>query len=79
MDRWDDDRFSGFGARRGGNSRRIPGKLTRIRMAKLAIKVGFVIVALVFLSLFIPRYGLNIEIMRSDWQSGLLKNNRSRR
>jgi len=66
MGRWDDDRFSGFGARKGGSSRRIPGKWTRIRIAKLAIKVGFVIVAIVFLSVFIPRYGLNTEIIQSE-------------
>ena len=68
MGRWDDDRFSGFGTKRGGGgARRIPGKWTRIRIAKLAIKVGFVIVAIVFLSVFIPRYGLNTEIiLRSE-------------
>ena len=64
MGRWDDDRFSGFDAREGGGVRRIPGKWNRIRVAKLAIKVGFVIVAIVFLSVFIPRYGLNTEIIQ---------------
>jgi hypothetical protein len=65
MGRWDDDRFSGFGSKRGGGrARRISGKWTRIRIAKLAIKVGFVIVAIVFLSVFIPRYGLNTEIIQ---------------
>ena len=44
MGRWD-DRSSGF-----GGARRIPRKWNRIRIAKLAIKVGFVIVAIVFLS-----------------------------
>jgi hypothetical protein len=40
MGRWDDDRFSGFGSKRGGGrARRIPGKWTRIRIAKLAISV----------------------------------------
>jgi hypothetical protein len=62
MGRWD-DRSSGFG---GGSdrARRIPRKWNRIRIAKLAIRVGFVIVAIVFLSVFIPRYGLNIEIIQ---------------
>src|SRR5919199_3505912 len=73
MGRWDDDRFSGFGARRGGSARRIPGKWTRIRMAKLAIKLGFVIVAIVFLSVFIPRYGLNIEIIQRSEGVGTIQ------
>ena len=65
MGRWD-DRSSGFG-RGSGGAGRIPRKWNRIRIAKLAIRVGFVIVAIVFLSVFIPRYGLNIEtIQRSE-------------
>jgi hypothetical protein len=62
MGRWD-DRSSGFGGGSDG-ARRIPRKWNRIRIAKLAIRVGFVIVAIVFLSVFIPRYGLNIEIIQ---------------
>jgi hypothetical protein len=73
MGRWDDDRFSGFGARKGGSSRRIPGKWTRIRISKLAIKVGFVIVAIVFLSVFIPRYGLNTEIIQRSEGAGSIQ------
>lgn len=74
MGRWDDDRFSGFGTKRGGGSaRRIPGKWTRIRIAKLAIKVGFVIVAIVFLSVFIPRYGLNTEIIQRSEGVGAIQ------
>jgi len=73
MGRWDDDRFSGFGARRAGSSRRIQGKWTRIRIAKLAIKVGFVIVAIVFLSVFIPRYGLNTEIIQRSEGAGAIQ------
>ena len=46
MGRWD-DRFSGFGGGRGGAGR-IPRKWNRI--AKFAIRIGFVIVAIVFLS-----------------------------
>jgi hypothetical protein len=63
LGRWDDDRFSRFDGRdkRDGAARRIPVKWTRIRVAKLAIKVGLLIVAVVFLSIFIPRYGLNTE------------------
>ena len=74
MGRWDDDRFSGFGSKRGGGrARRIPGKWTRVRIAKLAIKVGFVIVAIVFLSVFIPRYGLNIEIVQRSEGVGTIQ------
>ena len=72
MGRWDDDRFSGFGVRRGGSSRRIPGKWNRIRIAKLAIKLGFVIVA-IFLSVFIPRYGLNTEIIQRSEGAGAIQ------
>jgi hypothetical protein len=63
MGRWD-NRFSGFGGGSGSGGRRIPTKWNRIRIAKLAIRVGFVIVAIVFLSVFIPRYGLNTEIIQ---------------
>ena len=70
MGRWD-DRFSGFGS--GSGSRRIPRKWNHIRIAKLAIRVGFVIVAIVFLSVFIPRYGLNIEIIQRSEGVGTIQ------
>src|SRR5919109_5388749 len=74
MGRWDDDRFSGFGSKRGGGSaRRILGKWNRVRIAKLAIKLGFVIVAIVFLSVFIPRYGLNTEIIQRSEGAGAIQ------
>ena len=74
MGRWDDDnRFSGFGTRRGGSARRIPGKWSRVRIAKLAIKLGFIIVAIVFLSVFIPRYGLNTEIIQRSEGAGAIQ------
>src|ERR687888_5436 len=74
MGRWDDDnRFSGFGTRRGGSARRIPGKWSRVRIAKLAIKLGFIIVAIVFLSVFIPRYGLNTEIIQRSEGVGTIQ------
>jgi hypothetical protein len=72
MGRWDDDRFSGFGGG-SGSSRRILGKWNRIRIAKLAIKVGFVILAIVFLSVFIPRYGLNTEIIQRSEGVGTIQ------
>jgi hypothetical protein len=72
MGRWD-DRSSGFGGGGGGSSRRIPGKWDRIRIAKFAIKVGFVIVAIVFLSVFIPRYGLNTEIIQRSEGVGTIQ------
>ena len=67
MGRWD-DRFSGF-----GDAGRIPRKWNRIRIAKFAIRVGFVIVAIVFLSVFIPRYGLNIEIIQRSEGVGTIQ------
>src|SRR6266480_1057192 len=67
-----DDRSSGFGRGSGGASR-IPRKWNRIRIAKLAIKVGFVIVAIVFLSVFIPRYGLNTEIIQRSEGAGSIQ------
>jgi hypothetical protein len=76
MGRWDDDRFSGFSrGKRGGSdgARRILGKWNRIRIAKLAIKVGFVIIAIVFLSVFIPRYGLNTEIIQRSEGVGTIQ------
>ena len=75
MDRRDDDRFSRFGgrAKRDGGAGRIAGKWTRIRVAKLAIKLGFVMVAIVFLSVFIPRYGLNTEIIQRSEGVGTIQ------
>src|ERR671931_2773529 len=75
MGRWDDDPSSGFGSGGSSNSssRRIPRKWTRIRIANLAIKVGFVIVAIVFLSVFIPRYGLNTEIIQRSEGAGAIQ------
>jgi hypothetical protein len=78
LGRWDDDdRFTRFAAgdnaRRGRAARRIPGKWTRIRVAKLAIKVGLVIVAIVLLSVFIPRYGLNTEIIQRSEGAGAIQ------
>ena len=67
MGRWD-DRFSRF-----GGAGRIPTKWNRIRIAKFAIRVGFVIVAIVFLSVFIPRYGLNIEIIQRSEGVGTIQ------
>ena len=71
MGRWD-DRSSGFG---GGNDSagKIPRKWNRIRIAKFAIRIGFVIVAIVFLSVFIPRYGLNIEIIQRSEGVGTIQ------
>ncbi|MFL6368640.1 MAG: hypothetical protein ACJ72T_08870, partial [Nitrososphaeraceae archaeon] len=73
MGRWDDDRFSGFGDSGSSSSRRIRGKWNRIRIAKLVIKVGFVIIAMVFLSVFIPRYGLNTEIIQRSEGVGTIQ------
>jgi hypothetical protein len=55
-DRWDEDKFQEDGLR---------GKVRRnyIKIIKVGIIVGFVVVALVVLSVFIPRVGVNIEII----------------
>ena len=55
-DRWDEDKFQENGLR---------GKVTRnyIKIAKVGIIVGLVVVALVVLSVFLPRVGVNIEII----------------
>ncbi len=74
MGRWDDDkRFNRGNARKDRVTRRISGKWTRVRVAKLGIKVGFVIVAIVFLSVFIPRYGLNTEIIQRSEGVGTIQ------
>ncbi len=49
--------FNGF---RPSNLR---GKQNRIRLAKFIIFIGFIIVGIVFFSVFIPRAGINIEII----------------
>jgi hypothetical protein len=55
-DRWDEDKFQEDGLR---------GKVIRnyIKIAKVGIIIGFVVVALVVLSVFIPRVGVSIEII----------------
>jgi len=69
MGRWDEP-FAGSGS--GGGSG-IPKRWNRIRITKLAIRVGFIIVAVVFLSVFIPRYGLNIEIVQRSEAAGAIQ------
>jgi hypothetical protein len=66
-----DDRSSGFGGSGGAGG--IPRKWNRIRIAKYAIRVGLVIVAIVFLSVFIPRYGLNIEVIQRSEGVGTIQ------
>lgn len=55
-DRWDEDKFQEDSLR---------GKVSRnyIRIAKVGIIVGFVVVALIVLSVFLPRVGVSIEII----------------
>ena len=55
-DRWDEDKFQEDSLR---------GKVRRnyIKIAKFGIIVGFVVVALVVLSVFLPRVGVSIEII----------------
>ena len=55
-DKWDEDKFRENGLR---------GKVKRnyIKIAKVGIIVGFVVVALVVLSVFLPRVGVSIEII----------------
>jgi hypothetical protein len=69
MGRWDEP-FARSGS--GGGSG-IPRRWNRIRITKLAIRVGFIIVAVVFLSVFIPRYGLNIEIIQRSEAAGAIQ------
>jgi hypothetical protein len=56
LGRWDEDQFQDDG---------FLGKVRRnyIKIAKLGIVAGFVIVALVVLSVFIPRAGVSVEII----------------
>jgi hypothetical protein len=55
-DGWDEDKFQEDGLR---------GKVRRnyIKIAKIGIAVGFFVVAVVVLSVFLPRVGLSIEII----------------
>jgi hypothetical protein len=55
-DKWDEDKFQENGLR---------GKVRRnyIKIAKVGIIVGFVVVALVVFSVFLPRAGVSIEII----------------
>lgn len=55
-DRWDEDKFQEDSLR---------GKVRRnyIKIAKIGITVGFVVVAVVVLSVFLPRVGVSIEII----------------
>lgn len=55
-DRWDEDKFQEDSLR---------GKVSRnyMKIAKVGIIVGFVVVALIVLSVFLPRVGVSIEII----------------
>jgi hypothetical protein len=55
-DRWDEDKFQEDSLR---------GKVSRnyIKIAKVGIIVGFVVVALIVLSVLLPRVGVSIEII----------------
>lgn len=54
--RWDEDKFQEDGLR---------SKVRRnyIKIAKVGIAVGFIVVAVVVLSVFLPRVGVSIEII----------------
>ncbi|MGH9950322.1 MAG: hypothetical protein ACRD5J_01730 [Nitrososphaeraceae archaeon] len=55
-DKWDEDKFQDDGLR---------GKVSRnyIKIAKVGIILGFIVVALVVLSVFLPRVGVSVEII----------------
>lgn len=55
-DRWDEDKFQ---------EDSLHGKVSRnyIKIAKVGIIVGFAVVALIVLSVFLPRVGVSIEII----------------
>ena len=65
MGRWDSGRGVGTGFPRIGRN--------YIRIAKYAMFVGFVIVAVVVLSVFIPRSGLNVEIIERSEVMGTMQ------
>ena len=65
MGRWDSGRGVGTGFPRIGRN--------YIRIAKYAMFVGFVIVAVVVLSVFIPRSGLNVEIIERNEVMGTMQ------
>jgi hypothetical protein len=65
MGRWDSEKGVGTGFPRIGRN--------YIRIAKYAIFVGFVIVAVVVLSVFIPRSGLNVEIIERSEVMGTMQ------
>jgi hypothetical protein len=57
--RWDEDKFQEDSLR---------GKVRRnyIKIAKVGIAVGFIVVAVVVLSVFLPRVGISIEIIERE-------------
>jgi hypothetical protein len=63
MGRWDFGRGVGFPSI----------KRNYVRIAKYAIIAGFVIVAIVVLSVFIPRSGLNVEIIERSEVMGTMQ------
>src|SRR5215218_1818339 len=63
MGRWDSGKGAGF-----PNIRR-----NYVRIAKYVIFGGFVIVAVVVLSVFIPRSGLNVEIIQRSEAMGTIQ------
>jgi hypothetical protein len=65
MGRWDIGRGAGIGFPR------IRGNY--IRIAKYAILAGFIVVTVVVLSVFIPRSGLNVEIIERSEVMGTMQ------
>jgi hypothetical protein len=55
-DRWDEDKFQ-------EDSLRSKVRRNYIKIAKVGIIVGFVVVALIVLSVFLPRVGVSVEII----------------
>ncbi|VFJ12600.1 hypothetical protein [Candidatus Nitrosocosmicus franklandus] len=49
------------------------GKQNRLRLARFVILVGFIVVALVVLSVFIPRAGISVEVVQRAEVIGTMK------
>ena len=62
-----------YGIFEGFRLSNLRGKQNRYRLAKFIILIGFIVVGIVFFSVFIPRAGINVEIINRSEVVGTME------